>query len=781
MVGSDIPGQLLIWYAFVVNLVTGFAFFRTARGNNSYRNLAHKSYHLFSCAAFLAVAYLFYLFFNHDFSVKYIFEYSDRSLPFFYLLSAFWAGQEGTYLLWLFFSALFGYVIVNKGGRYKNNAMVIYCIVNLFLLTMLVKLSPFTLLQFHAEDGAGLNPLLQDPWMVVHPPVVFIGYAASAVPFAIAVAALIMNDYHDWVTRVFPWQAVTALMLAGGNILGGYWAYKTLGWGGYWSWDPVENSSLIPWFVSLALLHSLTLEKRTGALRKTNILLTSLVFVLVVYGTFLTRSGALADFSVHSFVDLGANFYLIGFLILFVTGTLALFLLRLKSLRHAPINYSIYGREFFLFAGLTLFFLFSVTVLFWTSLPLITSLLTSTPRAADTATYNGFALPFAVMFAFLLTVSPFGGSASFILKSWKVKLAWAISISLVISLVVFFILLDAGVIFSVLFVIVATGLIMYLLRPGFAKHLVPAVIVLIVTTILCIALGLTNPLYILFIAAALTCVVSNVISLGRLFLRNWRLVGGQLAHFGFGLMLIGILGSSAFTSNQKLVIAEGESAGAYGLSVSYLGMESDITQQKNKLIMSLEKDGKTEEVRSELYYSARLDGMMKKPYIWKSYLYDLYFSPQQVEEGDGQNGLWLTKGERKRLGDYIFTFTGFLMDQHDPSQAGLRVSAQLQIEHNNAVDTVQPALLALATEDGKSSFVDFPARFGEDEEYEVSIERILADDGVVVLSIPDLVETGSSETLILDISRKPLINLVWIGTTLIMLGILIAFLRRLGG
>lgn len=778
--GSDVPGQLLIWYAFAANFVAGFAFFRTARGDISYRSLALKSYHLFCFAAILAVAYLSYLFFSHDFTVKYVFEYSDRSLPFFYLLSAFWGGQEGTYLLWLLFSALFGYVIIRKGGRYTNNAMIVYSIVNLFFLTMLVKLSPFTLLKFHAEDGAGLNPLLQDAWMVVHPPVVFIGYAAAGVPFAIAMAALIMNDYRDWVRRVFPWQVVTALMLAGGNILGGYWAYKTLGWGGYWSWDPVENSSLIPWFVSLALLHGLALERRTGALRKTNILMTALVFILVVYGTFLTRSGVLADFSVHSFVDLGTNVFLIGFLILFVVMTIVLFVPKIKSLGHVPINYNIYGREFFLFTGLLLLFIFAVIVLFWSSLPLITSLFSSTPRAADIATYNGFALPLAILFAFLLTVVPFGGGgmASFVPRNWKVKLGVTAAIATVVGTGVFFIVLNAGLIFSALFIIVTTGLVMYLLYPDLARCLVPAVIVLIVTSILCVTLGLRDPLYVLFIAAALMSITSNVIYLVRLLPRGWRLVGGQLTHFGFGIMIIGILGSSAFGSSEQLALAKGESSSAYGMRVTYQGMENDINHAKNKLILTLEDGGSTEDVRPELYYSQRLDGIMKKPYLRRSLFYDLYFSPQQVQDGTERKGLRLVKGEEKRVGEYAFTFIDFAMGQHDPSQSDLRVSAQLQVAWDGVTDTVEPALVAATMEDGGSSMMDFPARFGKNEEYEISIEQILADEGAVVLSIPGLVGDEGLETLILDVSKKPVINLVWAGTTLILLGSLIAFFRR---
>ncbi|HWR83552.1 MAG TPA: cytochrome c biogenesis protein CcsA [Candidatus Deferrimicrobium sp.] len=776
--GADVPGQLLIWYAFAANLIAGLAFFKLARGDGSYRSLALRSYQVLTLASGLAAAYLFYLFFTHDFTVKYVFEYSDRSLPFFYVLSAFWAGQEGTYLLWLLLSVAFGYAILKRGGVYTNYAMVIYSLVNFFFLTLLVKVSPFKLLDFAAADGAGLNPLLQDPWMVVHPPVIFVGYAASAVPFAIAIAALILNDYRDWIRRVFPWQVVTTLMLAGGNILGGYWAYKTLGWGGYWAWDPVENSSFIPWFVSLALLHSMVLEKRTGALRRTNMLLTALVFLLVVYGTFLTRSGVLADFSVHSFVDLGANVYLVGFLILFVALTLLMFLLRTNRLGRVPVNYNVYSRDFFLFAGMLLLFLFGMIVLFWTSLPLLTSWLSATPRAADKATYNGFALPFAVLLAFLLTVSPFTSPLSFVPQRFKTRLVWSVGLAVLAGVGLFLILPDAGLVFTVLLIIVVTGLSVYLMKPDLIRWLAPAVIALFAVIILSITLGLRQPMYILFIAAAVMSVFSNVIYLVRQLPHAWRLVGGQLTHFGFGLMLLGVLSSNAFSSNEHLILPKGDSREAYGLTVSYEGMERDLNQPKNKLLLTVEEDGQTVEAHPELYFSKRLDGIMRKPYIQKSLLYDTYFSPQQVQEPNPQEGLQLTKDEPKQIGEFTLTFAGFEMGQHNPGEGSLRVVANLWVQRGNSLDTIAPAVVAITKADGSTSMMDFPAQIGDAQKYPVSIERILADQAAVVLNIPGLTDAGQMEALVLDISKKPVINLVWAGTTLILLGCVIAFLRR---
>ncbi|UCD64083.1 MAG: cytochrome c biogenesis protein CcsA [Candidatus Zixiibacteriota bacterium] len=773
---DNVPGDLLILLGFVFNALAGVSFFLVARGRTALEHLARSSYSFFTIFITLAVAYLFFLFFTHNFDIKYVYEYSDSTLPFLYLLSAFWGGQEGTYLLWLFMSALFGYIILRRGGQYRLYGMVVYTSVNLFFLAILLKLSPFALMDFHPTEGAGLNPLLQDPWMVIHPPVIFVGYAMAAVPYAIAMAALIINDYSAWLKKVFPWAAVTALMLAAGNILGGYWAYKTLGWGGYWAWDPVENSSFIPWFASLALIHGLVIEKRTGALRRTNMLLTSFVFVLVVYGTFLTRSGVLADFSVHSFVDLGINQYLVGFLVFYLLFTLVLFLTRVTRTGHVPLKYNFYNREFILFAGMTLLFIFSVVVLFWTSLPILSGLMSDTPRAADLATYNDFALPFAIMFSLLLTVSPFLNYNNFVPRGWKKKLAVAALLSAAVGFGVFFLLLKTTVLFAAVFTVVITGLVMYFFKPDLLKSIAPSVIVFVITIVVSAALGVADYTYLLFFGAAAMAVVANLISLSSFLPGRWKIMGGQLTHLGFGLMLIGVLASSAFAVDRKLVLPRGEKDRVYDLAVSYLGMESDISVPKNKLRLAFERGGETFEVNPQLYFSERLNGVFRKPYIDRSLLYDLYFSPEQVQPLGGGNGLVLARGETETIGDYSFTFVDFEMGSHGTNPE-MTVTAKIQVSRGDRVDTLRPGLQVTSDADHQHT-VPVPAVFGDEKQYTMTITQIIADQGAVGLAVPGLVDTGPADRLILDITRKPIINLVWIGTTLILLGTLIVFVRR---
>ncbi len=775
----QIPGQLFLIWAFGANILVGLAFFLVARGRQQFLALGRLSYHLFTIATALAVAWLFYLFFSHNFAFKYVYEYSDTKLPFFYLLSAFWGGQEGTYLLWMMLSALFGYIILKRGGQYTNWAMGFYAVVNLFLSSMLLKLSPFALLGFHVTEGAGLNPLLQDAWMVIHPPVMFVGYAMAGVPFVLALAALATNDYSDWVKRVFPWAAVTALMLAAGNILGGYWAYKTLGWGGYWAWDPVENSSLIPWIMSLALVHGLIIERRTGALRKINMLLAAAVFWLVVYGTFLTRSGVLSDFSVHSFVDLGQNFYLIGALALYAVLTLVMFIPRIKAMGTVPLNYNFFGREFSLFAAMTLLFAFSVIVLFWSSLPIITQIVGAEPRAADIATFNSFALPIAVLYSLLLMISPVLSYSPTAPKKSTVAAAIAGLAALTVGIVLTLFTVHADYVFAVIFALVAAGFAAALARQDLFSKLIPAVAAFVVVAALAFILDVKNYLYILFFATAAAAFVSNAVAFFRLIPGQWRVAGAHLTHFGFGLMLIGVLASSGFDTSERVMLPQDQPEKAYGLDVTYDGMAHDIDYPHNELILTIAKGKSKEEARPELYYSERMGGFMKRPYIRRRPLYDLYFSPQDIKQANANQGLVIGKGKPASAGGWDFTFDGFQMGDHGGG-GNMKVTVTVYASHDNVVDTLKPAVaMIIDSTTGENSIMDMPAQFtAGGQKYMMSIQKILADQGAVVVDIPGLTDQEQGDRLLLDVSRKPLINLVWFGTTLIMLGTLIVFIRR---
>ncbi len=782
--GPEVPGQLMILSALALNLLAGVAFILTARGQIQWRSLAERAYYGLGLVTLLAVLDLYYLFFTHNYAFKYVYEYSERSQPFFYVLSAFWGGQAGTYLLWLFLSVLAGILLMKRGGQYRNYGMAFMSLVNFFFIFLMLQVSPFALLDTPAVDGLGLNPLLRDPWMVIHPPVIFVGYALCAVPFVIALAAMVKNDYTDWVSRVFPWMAGSALFLAAGNILGGYWAYKTLGWGGYWAWDPVENSSLVPWIVSLALLHGLLIEKRTGALRKTNLLMSAGLFVLVVYGTFLTRSGVLSDFSVHSFVDLGINANLVGFMAMYVALTLAVFLWRARSIKATPIDYNFFGREFVLFASMVIMFMFAVIVMLWSSLPIISGWFSDEPRAAEIATYNSFAIPLSILMAFLVTVAPILKFNGFRLEDGLKKALPVFAACAAIGFGLFYSVLSASLAFALLFTLVVGGTIVYLFNPDYRKSLIPALAVFVLTIAVSLLYGVTNYMFLLFYSTSAMAVVTNLVHLIGFVPGRLIRIGAPLTHFGFGIMLIGVMASSAFDSNDRLVVEIGDTATSdlFGVTVGYEGMVNHIEHPNNELLVSLDEGDGPREVRPQLYYSRRMDGIMRRPFVSRSLGHDLYMAPQQIIADDESEGLVLRKEVPTEAAGMTFTLLNFEMGDHESMGAGgVGVTAVVKVSDStgDSIQTIRPGLRQETNDQGQVGLVHVPAELiiGHTN-YPVDIMQLGADQGIAVLDIPGLVASENPDKLIVDLSKKPLIILVWLGTTLVMLGSLASVLRR---
>jgi cytochrome c-type biogenesis protein CcmF len=291
-------------------------------------------------------------------------------------------------------------------------------------------------------------------------------------------------------------------------------------------------------------------------------------------------------------------------------------------------------------------------------------------------------------------------------------------------------------------------------------------------------LGVKEYLYLLYFAMAGMFIISNLIVLFGYFPGRLIKSGGQLAHFGFGIMLIGILGSSAYTAEKRLVLPRGESAEVFGVRISYQGMEHDVNYPKNKLLLSYDDGSGPKDARPQLYFSKRTDGLMRKPFILKTFLQDVYFSPEQVQAIPGSSGLAIAKGEKVNVGDYQFTFEGYEIGNHASKSNNMAVTARISIESENEQVVVQPSRVMQQGEDGQMEYVDFPATFGENDEYSVVIEQILADKHAVVIDVPGIIEKGPEDQLIMSVSKKPIIMLVWIGTTLIMLGSAVVCIRR---
>jgi cytochrome c-type biogenesis protein CcmF len=353
-------GHLFAILAFISALLASFCYFFAAKDNetsSSWKSLARKAFGLHAFSVLGIVAVLFYLIFQHYFEYFYVWEHSSKALPLRYILACFWEGQEGSFLLWTFWHVVLSFFLIRKDNKWEAPVMAIVSITQVFLTSMLLGIyifdykigsNPFILLREHPEmskmpfvgianylqklDGRGLNPLLQNYWMVIHPPTLFLGFASTLIPFAYAMAGLWKKRYTDWVKPALPWTFFGVMILGAGILMGGAWAYEALSFGGFWAWDPVENASLVPWLTFVGAAHVMLINKNNGQSIVTALLLTTITFILILYSTFLTRSGILGDSSVHAFTDLGMSGQLLLYMGFFVGLSIVLLVLNWKYL-----------------------------------------------------------------------------------------------------------------------------------------------------------------------------------------------------------------------------------------------------------------------------------------------------------------------------------------------------------------------------------------------------------------------------------------------------------------
>jgi len=718
-------GNLCLILAFLSALFSAFFFFIGARDKEKFLDAGRNIYYGFFLFTFLACITLFYLFLSHHFEVEYVYGYSSSDLPLFYLISSFWAGQEGTFLLWLFFGAILGLFLIRKSGIYQGYVMAFYLVAQIFLLVLLLKRSPFSLLPEFPTEGKGLNPLLQDFWMVIHPPIVFIGYATLAIPFCYALAALVKNKYEEWMRFAFPWAIFSCLSLGAGIFIGGYWAYKVLGWGGYWGWDPVENASLVPWLLSIALVHGLLMERIKGSMRRTNFLLAILCFLTVIYATFLTRSGILGDFSVHSFADLGINTYLMLFMLSFTFFSFGLFTFRLSGIKHVEATKNLLSAEFSIFLAIIFLSLSALLILLGTSAPLITKLF---GQASNVSTdyYINTQLPLGIIIALVLGIAPW--------LSWK-GLEWR----------------------------------------DFKKVILMPLVISISLTILTFLLRVRTPVYLILMLVSFLVLAGNLMVLLKKSKGGLKFLGGYLTHLGVGLLLIGIITSSGYSRSIKINLSENQPQDAFNYKFTYLGIEGDSLSQHSALKVKVERGDKSFIARPKLYFSQYNQAYMRTPDIKINWLYDLYLAPleHQTAEESGKNLFTIKKGETKEVSGYAIKFNGFDLSSHG-MEGGMSVGASLEVTHEKETKILTPTIVMGGAETDESTrMANLPG--GEDH---LVLEKIDADNKMVTLSLLRAKGEPASNLLVLEVSKKPLINFLWLGTGLIMAGLLVTTYRR---
>ncbi|MHC4964641.1 MAG: heme lyase CcmF/NrfE family subunit [Planctomycetota bacterium] len=485
---------------------------------------------------------------NSDFRFDYVASYTERALPLGYKLAALWAGQEGSLLLWAWLLAILCMIAAVGwrtlvGTEHAVAVAVMALVCGFFGVLLLFAANPFQPVAGMAPpDGRGLNPMLQDPAMIIHPPLLFLGYAGFTIPFALTIGVLVAGrkDNH-WIALVRRWLLVSWLFLGAGIVLGAWWAYVELGWGGYWAWDPVENASLLPWLTSTALLHSIMVQQHRGMFKRWNVSLIFLTFTLCIFGTYLTRSGVID--SVHAYAgSLLGGFFLV-FLVLLALTCLGLFAWRYRALAPEHELEGLISREGAFLLGNVLLLIMMATTLTGTIFPLLSAPFAHDPITVKPPFYNRVVAPMGILLVGLMTLGPvlaFGRAA-----------AGKIARSLVI--------------------------------PGAGALVVTALVAFTLTTnawaLVCVALTALGTLTVIVDFGR--CVSARRRGTGegtaraaiRLIDRDHRRYGGQLAHLGVMMVVIGVAGSSLFGFDQTFRLQPGERVDVGRYQVTFEGLD----------------------------------------------------------------------------------------------------------------------------------------------------------------------------------------------------------------
>ncbi|NOX18399.1 MAG: cytochrome c biogenesis protein CcsA [Chlorobi bacterium] len=790
-------GNILLTLAFAASLFTIAMYYFSYKNYENAKTYARIGYNVMSVAVFVASVLLLYAIVTHQYQYKYVFNYSSSELSTGLLMSTFYAGQEGSFMVWLLFSVIVGLALLeytSKRGNLEPRVMMIFTLSNAFLLLLVSPMlkNPFTyiwadptfidvkninqsflglpfLRSFLFEDtntghglvkmskelyslllangisidkfiveGKGLNPLLQNFWMQIHPPILFIGFAMSAVPFSFAFSSLLDNDYKDWVKQSLPWILATAMVLGLAIMLGGYWAYGVLGWGGWWGWDPVENSSLVPWIIAVALIHTMLVQKKTqagggiGRFGKTNLILAIMTFLLVLYSTFLTRSGILGDASVHSFSEPGNLVYwlLIAFVGLFTLLGVGGILYRWKYLeKHFQQKDDLLSRDLALFTGSVALIAAAIIILVGTSAPIF-------GNAVDISFYNELTLPIGIIIGLLNGFS--------LLLKWNQNKGKDLLKRSTFSL-------SAAVISTLLVVFVG---------------------------------GVYDLMLIIFTFAAMFALFVNLEVAFKIIKGKKSFLGAYVAHAGLALILIGIIASGGYSKSEQVKLYKGKAVNVFGYNLTFNGYASFDNDKKFAFNVEVEKNGNRNVISPVMFISSFNGDLMREPDILTRLTKDFYISPLGYEDGGNTENksvgktISISKGETADFNNLKITFQRYDVPDMSNIEAGsaITVGAELKVSDGKNTYLIEPKLVS---KDGKRTFI--PASIPE-LSLTFKINNLSAG-GPLSLNIIDAnaAETTTleqNEYLTVEASVKPFISLIWIGVIVVTFGFVIAVYRR---
>jgi cytochrome c-type biogenesis protein CcmF len=821
-------GHLFVILAFVLSVASAFSYFRVTTLSDLAKQKewtlnGRALFYLHSIFVVGVIVVLFLIIYQHRFEYHYAFSHASKLLPVHYMISCFWEGQEGSFLLWIFWNCLLGIILIKTNKRWEAPIMVVFAVVQAFLASMILGISifdlkigssPFVLLrdviadpifainpEFVPQDGTGLNPLLQNYWMVIHPPTLFLGYATTLIPFSYVIAGLWRKDYKDWIKPALPWAILSTALMALGQLMGAYWAYETLSFGGYWSWDPVENAVYVPWIIQVASIHTMIIFKKNNTALKTSIILVITTFILILYATFLTRSGILGNASVHSFTDLGLSGQLLIYLLVFLAAAIFLSILRWKYIPSTEKEVSTYSREFWIFMGATVLGLMGFQVIAGTSIPVYNAILEQfgissnmAPPADQALFYSKFQIWGGIMIAILSGTGQF-----FFWKNMDKSRLWN-------------------------------------------ELSIPVLISLAVSTVVFIAYGITKLSYILLLTAGIYSVVANSTILIKLLKKqSFKLAGGSISHIGIALMLLGILFSSGYSrvislntsgllysremsdemNQENVLLFVNETRVMDEYELTYKGQRVELagvpgyppkkivqkTRDQHTVIAKADyvykgktifKKGDSLKILPEntyfeieykkngepvftLFPRAQVNpnmGLIVSPDIRRRLQSDLYTHISSMPDPD-MNKEWsepvnqlVAMGERFFINDFVSTLVKVqkidTLDGIELGEDDVAAEAIIEIQAKEQTYTLNPIFII------KDKMMGNIPAVNEDIGAKVSFLNIHPNEGKFELAI----ETSQQDYIIMKAIEMPFINILWLGTIVLMLGFSVAIYRR---
>lgn len=784
-------GELLVIIAVISALLSSIYYIKGASlelKDHSWRKLGRFFYRLHSAAFVGLIGLLFYLIYTHSFEIYYVWRHSSTEMPMKYIISSFWEGQEGSTMLWGFWNVILGNVLIFTTKRWEGAVMSIYGSVQFFLSAMLIGIyifdlqigsNPFQLLREHPDminlpfvsnpnylnfvEGNGLNPLLQNYWMTIHPPTVFFGFATTMVPFAYAISGLWQRTERAWIKPALPWAYFGIGILGLGILMGGAWAYEALSFGGFWAWDPVENSSLVPWLILVGAGHLMLINRNKSRSIFSAFALSLLAFLTVVYSTYLTKSGILGETSVHSFAD-GLPGQLIVFLLFYLA--LALFLLFYRGAKYLKRSEddAFWSKEFWIFMGSLVLVISAFQITISTSIPVFNALFGTqlAPPAEPIEHYNSWQLPLAIIITLMLAVSQF----------LKYK---------------------------------------HTPTKKLFKQLSPAfILALIFTIVISVGLEIQALFLRVLLFTSLFATLANLDYFLRIIKGKVRKGGAAIAHLGFALIILG----SLLSAGNKKIISKNRSA----VNINF--EDNENANQENVMLM------KGDTVLMDPYYVSYQQRRVEEPHVYfdMDYLkvnsegkYEKQFSLSPFVQLNQQMGNVPEPSTKHFWDKDIFTHITYAdlenLDSASQNRFGKADTVNLRlgdsIFSSNSVITLQSFDRNInkdslqLKEDDIALGLNIQAKNLNGESYEAKPIMVIRGNRVFGLE-DEIDEFGlrfnfigidpDSEKLTILLSEKnanagdfvimqaivfPYINVLWIGIIVMVLGSLLAVIQRI--